>query len=274
MSMKIAVAQTAPVHGNIDENLRIVSGLVETTDCDLIVLPELAFTGYLFTSREQLATLAQPVKGDLVQQLVELSRQTGKAIVTGFMEADRGRFYNSALVISPIRGLIGVYRKVHLFHFEKLIFDKGDLGFPVFDMEIASGDKVRIGALVCYDWRFPEATRALAIKGAQIVAIPSNIVTTTGMLEAVLRVRAFENKVIVAFADRVGTERGDHENEDVTLTFRGNSVVVNYNGELLASLDRTSEAVAVAAVDPAATVDKSFSKFNDIFGDRQESQYG
>src|SRR5207302_2114470 len=118
------------------------------------------------------------------------------AIVTGFLESDNGALYNSAIAIDCHGKFAGHYRKMHLFYYEKKVFATGNLGFPVFDIEVRNGKKVKLGMMICYDWRFPEAARTLALKGVEVIAIPSNIVTITGMLRETLRVRAFENKVI------------------------------------------------------------------------------
>ncbi|MFI5201793.1 MAG: nitrilase-related carbon-nitrogen hydrolase, partial [Candidatus Kapaibacterium sp.] len=127
-----------------------------------------------------------------------------------------------------------------------------------------------VGMLICYDWRFPEAARTLALKGAELIAMPSNIVTTTGMLHATLQTRAFENKVALAFADRIGTE----ENAGESLSFRGESAIIGMNGEILAKASEDREEIIVAEVDLSKTWNKRINKFNDIFSDRPERGYG
>lgn len=271
--MKVAVAQFTPQHREIDQNLRKIEELVRTADAELIVFPELALTGYLFTKRSDLAALAQPIDGPLAQELSRIAVENGKALLTGFLEAHNGKFYNSAVGFDSKGKQFAHYRKVHLFNLEKKVFTHGDLSFPVFPLECLDGNVITVGVMVCYDWRFPESARSLALAGAEIIAVPSNIVTTTGMLLPVLQVRAFENKAIVLFADRTGTESTSILGQDITLTFRGDSAIVNYNGSILAKATLTQETILTAEVDPTATRNKSFSPLDDIFGDRRPDTY-
>jgi predicted amidohydrolase len=100
--------------------------------------------------------------------------------------------------------------------------------------------------------------------------MPSNIVTTSGMLHTTLRTRAFENKVALAFSDRVGSET----NADETLLFRGESTLINYNGEVLAIASADSSQTIVANFDLSKTREKQINPFNDIFRDRHPGGYG
>lgn len=270
--MRIAVAQTCPKYRDIEHNLHELERTVVSSNADLVVFPELALTGYLFTEPNQLRDIAHPLDSQLVTRLVDCARTSGRALVTGFLEEANGQYYNSSLLISPSAGVVGHYRKVHLFHFERQVFSAGDLGFPVIELPIRGGS-VKIGMMICYDWRFPEAARSLALAGAEVIAVPSNIVTTTGMLEPTLCTRSFENKVILAFADRVGNESLDVNGKPASLRFRGESMIVNYNGTVLARLDDHSEGIADAEVEPEATRNKAFSDLNDIFTDRNSSAY-
>ena len=127
---------------------------------------------------------------------------------------------------------------------------------------------------ICYDWRFPENTLELAFQGAEIIAIPSNIVTTTGMLHDTLRVRAFDNKVIIIFADRTGSETLETEAGPEQLFFRGESCIINYNGELFTQLSATEHSIAYATVDPEKTRSKRINEHNDLFEDRKQLESG
>jgi predicted amidohydrolase len=239
---------------------------------DLHIFPELALTGYLFTAKEQLADLAEPIGGATCQRISELARKSQTAIITGFLESADGVFFNSALAFDRKGALIGHYRKIHRFYFETQIFERGDLGFPVF--EIATPEETcRVGMMICYDWRFPEAARSLALSGAQLIAVPSNIVTTTGMLRETLRTRAFENKVYVAFVDRVGAESAVVAGNSISLEFQGQSAIFSFNGEPLAEAGRDGESVISATINPNLTSSKRISEFNDIMGDRSPTLY-
>lgn len=215
---------------------------------------------------------ALPVSSEPVNRITKACKDAGKSVVFGHLELSQNELFNSAVAIDASGNVIGVYRKTHLFHFERFVFTPGDTGFRVFDLHTASGP-VKLGVMICYDWRFPESARSLALQGAEIIAVPSDIVTRTGMLHSVLQTRAFENKVILAFADRVGAETGKHDGAPVDLTYRGESCIINYNGEILSRLDDTSEGAAIAQIAPEEARNKSFSELNDIFSDRRDDLY-
>ncbi len=262
--MKIAAIQTNPKHLDIQHNLDAMLATISSTDAELLIFPELALTGYLFRTREEAVPYALPIECDAITQLRNACATARRSILFGHLELADDHLFNSAVTIDATGTIIGLYRKTHLFHFERSVFEPGDTGFKVFDLPTDSGI-VKLGVMICYDWRFPESARSLALLGAEIIAIPSNIVTRTGMLHSVLQTRAFENKVIVAFADRVGQE------ED--LLYRGESCIINYNGEILTRLDNTTTGITLADVTPAETRNKSFSDLNDIFQDRRPELY-
>ena len=267
--MKISCVQFAPEYRDVQNNLDRIRGFVRASDADIVIVSELAQTGYFFTSKEEIEPLAQTIDGSIAHALSAFAIEANKAIVSGFLEEADGKFYNSALAFDANGRLAGHYRKVHLFYYETQIFTRGDLGFPVFSLETNSG-VAKVGMLICYDWRFPEAVRALALRGAELIAMPSNIVTTTGMLHTTLRTRAFENKVAIAFADRIGSETNNGE----TLHFRGESAIVDMNGEPLATASEAGEEIITAEIDLQKTHNKRINSFNDIFTDRPESGYG
>jgi predicted amidohydrolase len=267
--MRIACIQFSPTYRNKSDNIDRIAKLVANANADLCVLPELALTGYFFKNVSEIQPLAEPIDGQSAKQLSEIARNTGTAIISGFLEVDNGHYYNSSLAFDRDGALAGHYRKVHLFYYETQIFSPGDLGFPVFDLTTYGGN-IKCGMLICYDWRFPEAARALALQGAELIAMPSNIVTTTGMLHTTLQTRAFENKVALAFADRIGTETVGDE----TLTFRGESCIINYNGEIFSQASSSEEEHIDAELDLAKTRDKQINQFNNIFTDRPPTGYG
>ena len=169
--MKLAVFQFTPHFGEKEANIEKLRGATSGLDCDLLVLPEFALTGYQFTSREEVAAAAEPVPGARTcDALAELAARLECHIVCGLPEESGGEYFDSAVLVGP-RGYAGKYRKAHLFHEEKLWFSPGDTGFEVFDT-----GAVRIGVIICFDWLFPEATRILALKGAQVVVQPANLI--------------------------------------------------------------------------------------------------
>lgn len=262
-----------PVFADVEANITSIANHIAQHESDLIVYPELATSGYFFTNRNQLLENSLTKDSEAFTPIMNAARVNNANIVLGFVERDGDKLYNSSLLINNNGEIQGLYRKVHRFYYEKVMFSAGNLGFPVFDITTRQNDQVKVGMQICYDWRFPEATRSLALQGAEVVTIPACIVTKTGMLHDTLRVRAFENKVIVAFADRVGSESGILYNKEETLNFRGESCIINYNGEIRSRLDDVSTGSITSEVDPSKTISKVINSYNDILSDRQQESY-
>jgi predicted amidohydrolase len=233
------------------------------------VFPELANTGYVFESREEALSLAEQVPGG--PACVALSKATaefGIHVVVGLTERCDDRVFNTSAVIGP-NGFVGKFRKVHLWGDENLIFEPGDLGFPVFHTPIA-----RIGTFICYDGWFPESYRTCALAGADLICIPTNWVPIPGqeedrpaMATVLCMASAHSNSVAVVAADRVGTERGQ--------PFIGQSIIVSHTGWPIAgpaSPDR--EEALYADVDlAAARRDRAWNAFNNPLRDRRPEAY-
>ena len=271
--IRIACIQSNPIFKDIESNLKRFEKFVSEAEADIVIFPELALTGYFFTSTEEAKKYAEPLNGQLIKKIRQIAKENNIAIITGFLEEEHGLLFNSAIAIDRHGELVGHYRKVHLFYYEKVVFTPGNLGFPVFEIEVRIGEKIQLGMMICYDWRFPEAARSLAIKGAEVIAIPSNIVTTTGMLLETLKVRAFENKVIIAFADRIGVEKAQIEGKTEELVFRGQSCIINYNGDILSLDSSQEESITYADVLTDEARSKNINKYNNIFNDRQIKTY-
>lgn len=270
--MQIACVQFAPTHKDIDANVATIGDLIRNAPAsDLYVLPELALSGYAFATTDEARPLATSESHPAIRSLCGLAKERNAAIAIGIIEESDNNLYNAAFLISKEGEVVLRYRKVHLFYYEKVVFTPGDLGFPVATIVTASGETPVIGMQICYDWRFPEATRSLALAGAQIIAMPSNIVTTTGMLLSTLQTRAFENKVIVAFADRIGMEILANVPPE-ELSFRGESCIVNFSGEIIQKA-ATDTITISCRIDLNTILKKSFNKFNDIITDRRPDQY-
>ncbi|MEK9135947.1 MAG: nitrilase-related carbon-nitrogen hydrolase, partial [Bacteroidota bacterium] len=130
--MRLAVVQTNPRFGEVQANTETALALMETAHADLYVLPELFNTGYNFINTDEVDRLAEPVQGATYEALAVFAKQNSCYVVYGFAEkADQ--IYNSSALVGPT-GLIGLFRKVHLFNRENLFFAPGDLGFPVVDL--------------------------------------------------------------------------------------------------------------------------------------------
>lgn len=263
-SVRIAALQFAPALGEVGANIAAVQRLAEGCRCDLLVLPELALTGYFFTERSELLELAEdPETGAFCGWVRDHAARNGRVVVAGFAERSGDRCYNSALTALP-DGTYRVYRKTHLFYREHAVFEPGDTGFFVVEWE-----GIRYGTMICYDWRFPEAGRALALRGADIIAHPSNLVAAAALWGPVMAVRALENKVIAVTANRFGVE----EREGETLRFSGESRIIDMNGATLALAGPEEECVIEADTFPLKTRNKSFNAFNNILSDRRPEMY-
>jgi predicted amidohydrolase len=271
--VKIACAQTEPKLRDLSSNLDEMKRIIESCEADLIVFPELSLSGYFFLSKEEILPYSFSTEDEIISVLCQSCRDHKRAIVFGFAERSGDKVFNSSVLIDSKGEIIGLYRKVHLFYYETIVFSPGDLGFPVFDLQLENGSMVKIGMQICYDWRFPEATRSLALRGAEVVVIPSNIVTTTDLLIDTLRVRAFENKVIVAFSDRVGSEEREIQGKREILGFRGESCIINYNGELLKKCSTDEMTTCYALISPSETTIKNVNLYSDIIKDRRNSMY-
>ncbi len=258
--MHLAVVQTNPVFGETQRNVQEALDLMATVKAGLYVLPELFNTGYNFIKQKELAALGERADGMTYESLLKFAEDRNCYIVYGFAEkADI--MYNSASLIGS-DGFIGIYRKVHLFYRENIFFAPGNLGFPVFDLPFG-----RIGMMICFDWAYPESARTLTLKGAQLIAHPSNLVLPycpDGMVT-----RALENKIFTATADRVGEEnRGG-----VELKFIGTSEIVDPNGKILCRLHNNHPAIKSVEIDLSLSDNKQINEYNDILKGRRQDQY-
>ena len=255
--------QFAPVRGRPEENALRMEQALRSSRADLLVCPELATTGYLFTSREELAERSEPVpSGPTCARLAAASRETGSSIVFGIAEQAPEGIFNSAVLLAP-DGTMVCYRKAHLFDTETLVFDRSPLS-----PRIGSIQGVRIGLMICFDWRFPETARALALEGADLIAHPSNLVHP--YCQDAMITRSLENRVFSVTSSRTGSEQVG----DLAITFAGRSQIVSPRGERLAKADATEECVRTAEIDPAIARDKRVTPRNDLFEDRRVDLYG
>jgi len=270
--IRVSCIQFAPQIGAVAANTARAAELVRAAAAEgsgLIVLPELASTGYVFETQEEAASLAEPVPdGPTTRAWAALAAELGIHLVAGIAEKAGGTLYNAAVIVGP-EGYIGTYRKAHLWDRENLFFARGDLGFPVFDTALG-----KVGVAICYDGWFPETFRQLALGGAEIVCIPTNWVPMpdqpageAAMANTLHRAAAHSNGLFIACADRVGTERGQ--------PFEGQSLIIGPKGWPLAgpaSRDRTE--ILSAVVDLAEAGAKDLNRFNSLLRDRRTDIYG
>lgn len=264
MSISVGYCQYQVAFGDWEANAHIVREAVGgLRGPGVLVLPELAFSGYDFPSRDSLAGLAEPFEGGPTRELLtDIAAQTGLVLVAGYAEREGGALYNSAMAVSP-DGAAHNYRKLHLFNRETTLFDKGNLPPRAFDTPYG-----RIGMMVCFDWFFPEVMRCLALDGALLIAHPSNLVLP--WCQRAMFTRCLENRVFAVTSNRIGTETLAGR----SLTFTGASQVLSPKGETLiyAPVDASDTRMATIELSDAAS--KQLNEFNNLFADRRVEHFG
>jgi len=242
-SVRVAACQIDPQIGEVDKNLERISSAVAdaaAAGAKVAVLPEAAVTGYAFASLDEalpVARRADAVADKVLSGLAETHRLT---VICGTLEPTAGEIYNAALIHTP-DGRHFRYRKMHL---PFLGIDRFATPGPDAPHVFEVGG-LRIGVLICYDLRFPEAARMCAVDGADLIALPTNWPVGVDFHPNLFApARAAENHSYLLAADRVGTERGT--------TFMGRSVLVDYDGAFLARASDTEEELLIGEIDPEA----------------------
>ncbi|MCW3021050.1 MAG: putative hydrolase [Conexibacter sp.] len=266
----VACCQLAPQLGELERNRAAsCAAIVAAADAGarVVVLPELAVSGYVFAGTEEARALAEPVDGPTVSAWAALARERDLVVVGGLCERDGDVLRNSAVLIDA-RGLRGVYRKAHLWDREGEVFAAGSEAPPV--IETAVG---RIGIVVCYDLEFPEWVRLPALAGAGLLCAPVNWPAAprpAGERPAeVVRVQAAAatNRMFIAACDRTGTERG--------VDWVGGSVIVDPDGFPLAGPAGPHDVTTlVARCRLGDARDKRLGERNDALADRRPELYG
>jgi len=258
-----------PKLGQSAANLRTIQAMGEEAfahGARLVVFPECALSGYGFASLEEARPVAEPIPGPATLALQALCARYQSYLVAGLLERAGDAVYNSAVLLGP-EGLIGTYRKIHLpwLGVDRFV-TPGDQGFKVWETAIG-----RIGIAICYDLRFPESLRVLALQGADIIALPTNWPDTSQLMpEFVTRTRALENRVYLLACNRVGEESG--------FWFFGRSQIVGTSGKVLIEAGELPE-IAYASIDPLRARQKRLilrpGEFEmDTVGDRRPEWYG
>ena len=260
--MKIGFVQFAPKLGDIHTNLQKVDDLLKNVSADIIVLPELFATGYLFPDRDFLKKLAEPAgNGPIYSAMKEWAEKHNFLISGGFPEIAGDKIYNSAVAVYPDGNFV-LYRKIHLFYNEKFLFEPGDIELKPFEFRGA-----KLGLLVCFDWIFPEVYRILMLEGTQIILHSSNLVLPYCQMASFAR--AIENRMFIIVANRTGTE----SNDGITLNFTGGSIIYSPTGEVLVQASETEDAVEIVEIDPADALDKNITEQNNLITDRRPEFY-
>jgi len=248
----IAVVQMEPKLGEPEQNLVRMSEMVEkiclSEPVDLIILPELATSGY--ENGMRFTELAEQVPAHSVNLLARRAREFSTHVLFGLPTKEKVEsiLYDGAVLIGPEGEMLVDYRKVHLRGEEKLAFRPG---FRYVTFETTFGI---LGILIGWDLAFPEAARSLVLDGAELLCVCANWEEPhKDEWYTFLKARAYENAVFVAAANRVGRE--------ISYTFLGHSAVIGPRGELLSVIDEPIEGYAIAKID-----------LDDVRKAREESQ--
>ncbi len=274
-SLGVGLAQIASVPFAVDQNRCRTAAAIETAfaaGANLVVLPEMMIPGYVI-DRAGLDSIAEPIPGPSTEAWGALAVQGNGYVVGGLCEREDERLFNSAVVMGPDGSLIGHYRKTHLFGDEKLVFAPGDLGFPLVPTEFGT-----IGLCVCYDLRFVEVVRLLALQGADLICVPTAWIVgfdevrwdSEGMSPQgrATEVQANLSQVYIAAASQVGSHSG--------FEFLGSSLLAGPRGHrLLGPLPGRDEEIAVTSVDlDEVTRSQARSELITPRADRRTDVYG
>lgn len=275
-AVRVAVVQFDPQVGiqhsqtNLEHSLELAREAA-INGANLIVLPELANTGYLFGTRQEAFLHAELIpEGPSMQAWLDFARKHQVYLAAGLAERDGVQLFDSAVLVGP-GGFIGKYRKAHLWNREKLWFTPGNLGFPVFDTPIG-----RIGLLICWDIWFPEVPRLLSLQGADIICSLNNWIWTPPplfddsgkcMASYLTMTAAHANNVFIAAANRIGEEQGER--------YLGCSLITGTNGWPIGKVASADEqTILYADIDlTSARSAPIWNSLNDLHRDRRVDVY-
>ena len=267
-SYRVAAIQFEPVLGEKENNVTRLLRLVEeaaTQGAKLLVLPEMATTGYCWQSRSEIAPSVEPIPGPTTDRFQHLATIHACYIALSLPEVDprTNVYYNSMVLLGP-QGLVGTYRKIHSFIAEPRWARDGDLGMPVWDTPLG-----RLSGLLCMDAMYFEAARIPALHEADVLLFPTNWLDEKSP-SSWWMARAFENGVYFIAANRYGEERG--------VQFSGGSCVLNPDGSIQSYLDN-GEGIVYGEVDLARCRQKRWGGHDanaasgDRLADRRPEEY-
>lgn len=252
--MKVALVQMKVVEKNKTANIAHGLQMLRSIDrkVDVAILPEMWTTGY---SIGKLSEQAECIDGDVAKQVAQIAIEKNMYIVAGSMATELdGKFYNTTLVFSPQGELLDKYSKVHLFS----LFNEQDIVSAGSERKVLEIAGVPSGLAICYDLRFPEFARAMALDGAKILYLPAEWPTVRGYAwELLNKASAAFNQMFVCAVNCAGEFKGQE--------FYGHSMVVSPLGEVIAMAGTEEEILYVEfdvnAVDKART---SMSMLQDL----------
>lgn len=275
--MKIGIVQPDNLVGyenvtyNQETNGQMIQSLFDQ-GATIVVLPECANTQYQMKSKREVEQFSETLTGPSVKDWTERAIDSGKYIVGGIIERDADQFYNTAVLVGP-HGYIGHYRKMHLFDWERKYLTEGDLGFPAFSIDELD---LKVGILICYDLRFPEAVRTHMLNGCDLILVPT---TWTSIGKSVLwddkgycqanylaMAHSHSNRMAFACANRAGQE-GD-------VTYLGASIILDAKAQVIAGpADKQNAVILAGDIDPSQARDKQVGLISNLQLDRRPEYY-
>ncbi|MBD3407623.1 MAG: hypothetical protein GF411_16015 [Candidatus Lokiarchaeota archaeon] len=258
--VRIGIGQMQPVLLDKAENIARTNEMLERaakSEVDVLVLPELANSGYAFQSGLEVRLVAEEVPNSEFCQILKKWSLNDRMVIAGICEAYETSIYNSAVVFANGE-LRTIYRKVNLFNQEVEWFEPGRKEPPVVEF-----NNHHYGIMICFDWAFPEIARILALKDAQVILHPANLVLP--YCQNAMITRCIENHIFAVTANRIGKERGLH--------FSGNSQIVSPKGEILCRLGENEVSIVYHDIDLEEADNKMITKRNHVLRDRTPELY-
>jgi len=266
---KVACAQVDAKFGDIQANVeKCITYIKKAAEegCSLVVFPECFLQGYAVNSAEEVAELAIPLEDESIKKINAACRENNIMAAVGYIEDRKGKYYNSAVLLGP-DGVLQTYSKMHMpFIGADKFVEKGQPPTPPVETPIG-----RISMIICYDVRFPELSRHLALHGADMILMLTNWPRGSEKTREIFPIaRAFENGVYVLATNRVGDERGSH--------FIGGSRIISPTAQILSQAEE-EETLLVAEIDVTKARQKKFVSVEgnwsvDIFNDRRPEVFG
>lgn len=228
---------------NVDKSVKWLKRAVEECHPDLVVFPETITTGFATgLTPEELYNLVDTIPGRLTEKIAEAAKKFRVYVVFTTYERGNtpGEVYNSAALIDYNGEIVGVYRKTHPYSLENV--NRGGWVTPGNDTPVFDTKLGKIGIIICYDGDFPELSRALAVKGAEIIVRPSALLRSYEIWSLTNRARAYDNHVYVVGVNAVGPDAAGNY-------YMGNSMIVTPIAQCIAQ-GRGAEEVIYAELDP------------------------
>jgi len=232
MKVKVGILQANLIKGDVEKNYQIIERMIREAakrGANIVCTPEACLDGWSF-DRKIIERTAEPIPGKTTAKFVSLVKELGIYLVACFFETDKGKIYNTAIVLNPKGELLGKYRKIHLTLScgEDKLYDAGD-EFFVFSTNFG-----KVGIMICHDRQIPESARVLRLMEADIIFCPTQTrVFSKGpnyINQAMMRTRAYENEVYLVCVNSASIGHGG-------------SLVVDPMGNVLIEGGRSEEVI-------------------------------